>query len=652
MCFGVAALVSCKGSDDTAVNNNENNNVENNGGEENNSETPKEVTYVLDGENGKSGYEIAKETGFTGSFFEWLDHFTAEEDAEKVAALRELFTLKHELRVDENGDFKVLVLSDVQSCSTKINEETINNIRIVIDREDPDLVIFNGDNSYGMSNARLLKTYITNMAGYCEEKKIPWAHVYGNHDDQIVTSGYSAISKTAQQKVYENFDYCISKSGDPDIFGVGNYVIPVLTHDGSKIAFNIWALDSGGYRADPVPDVVQGGNYFYGIYQHIQQDQIDWYVESSRLLEDYNGGTVPAMMTFHIPLQEAYDAWMNRAESEWTGEKRENISSYAVNCGLFKEIVKRRDVKLIVNSHDHLNDFMAKYNGVKFCYTACIGTEVYHAKDMLGGRVVKYTTSNPKDFETYMSYVQERTPADDNNADANSLLLDMTIKDDNSVTNGATNGALLVSNDKASNPKTVKTDSTLNKKVVSFAGGKDYPSTFNLPGYDLHNDLFNGFSYEIMFKITDNSFTTNYVGILDYEESGGFGLNAYKSSTANSVELRAELASGTSAWNDIRYTAQLDKWYHVVFTYGNNTISLYINGELVGTKTITESMRMPTFANRSGEEYICIGGCAAAWISSNKSTGINGFTGDMAVCRIYSDALADTQIATLYNNVK
>ena len=166
MCFGVMALVSCGGSDDTTANNNENNNnnVENNGGEENNSETPKEVVYVLDGKDGKSGYQIAKESGFEGSVSEWLDHFTAEEDAEKVAKLRELFTLKHELRVDENGDFKVLVLSDVQSCSTKINEETINNIRIVIDREDPDLVIFNGDNSYGMSNARLLKTYITNMA--------------------------------------------------------------------------------------------------------------------------------------------------------------------------------------------------------------------------------------------------------------------------------------------------------------------------------------------------------------------------------------------------------------------------------------------------------------------------------------------------------
>ena len=638
---------------DNSIDNNTDNNTgdgTDNGGEGN---TSQEVTYVIEGADGKSGYQIALETGFTGTRDEWLDHFEGTEDAEKAATLRELFNVKHELRVDENGDFKVLVFSDVQSKSPNINAETIQNIKTVIDRENPDLVIFNGDNSYGMNSERLLKRYISNMAGYCEAKKIPWAHVYGNHDDQVVVSAYSGIPKEEQQAVYEGFDYCVSKDIDPDIFGVGNYVLPVFTHDGSKIAFNVWGLDSGGYVEEPIDNVVQGGNYFYGIYEYMQQDQLDWYSDTTELLSAFNGELTHGMMTFHIPLQETYNAWMGRnAGGEWTGEKRENISACAVNCGLYKEIIRHRDIKVIVNSHDHLNDFMAKYNGIKFCYTACVGTEVYHAKDMVGARAVVYSTEKPDDFDTYMSYVIEREVNNDNNTDTakSDIILDMTVNADNTVTNGAKDGKELVSHDYSSNIKLVKTDSAINKKVVSFTGNENTPSTYNLAASTLGNDLFDGFSYEVMFKVTANDFTSRYVGVLDYEESGGFGLDLYKTSDANTVEIHADFANGTSGWTTITHVINLNEWYHCVFTYDGASIALYVNGEKVNSLTAAGNMRLPTFASRGGEEYICIGACAQAWHSDAKSTGIYGFTGDIAICRIYSDTLSETAAKALYNN--
>ena len=163
-------------------------------------------------------------------------------DPEKAAKITELLNIKHELRVDENGKFKVLVLSDVQFNTANISKETLDNIKTVVSRENPDLVIFNGDNSSGLQREKDVKNYLRKMTQYLEENQIPWAHVFGNHDAELWRP---ALDKESQQAVYESFDYCVSKAGDEDLFGVGNFVLPVLEHDSDKIAFNIWCFDSG-----------------------------------------------------------------------------------------------------------------------------------------------------------------------------------------------------------------------------------------------------------------------------------------------------------------------------------------------------------------------------------------------------------------------
>lgn len=88
-------------------------------------------------------------------------------------------------------------------------------------------------------------------------------------------------------------------------------------------------------------------------------------------------------------------------------KKRDNISAHTQDVPLFDAAVEH-NILAIVNSHDHTNDFMVKYKGIRLCYTACIGTLYYHEKDMLGGRVVKFNSFDPDDVETYMSYVNER----------------------------------------------------------------------------------------------------------------------------------------------------------------------------------------------------------------------------------------------------
>ena len=328
---------------------------------------------------------------------------------EKAEKIRELLDLKHELRVNEDGSFKVLVLSDVQFNTASISKETRNNIETIVSREQPDLVIFNGDNSFAINHEKTMEKYVANMTRYLEENKIPWAHVYGNHDAE---PWRPALDRETQQEIYESFDYCVSKAGDEDLFGVGNFVLPVLEHDSDKIAFNIWCFDSGTgdiyTDAHAATDVTVGDNTFWSHYETMEMNQVEWFRESSALLEEYNDAPIPGMMAFHIPLQETYYAWAAKETDnlEWTGVKRENISAHAQDVPLF-EAAKENNILAIVNSHDHINDFMVKYQGIRLCYTACIGTYEYHADDLLGGRVVEFNTATPDDVNTYMSYVNQ-----------------------------------------------------------------------------------------------------------------------------------------------------------------------------------------------------------------------------------------------------
>ena len=583
-------------------------------------------------------------------------------DPEKAAKINELLNLKHELRVDENGDFKVLDLSDVQFEDPALNRETIDNIEKIVKREKPDLVIFNGDNSFAIKNVNDMKTYIKNMTIYLEEREIPWCHVYGNHDGE--TNAYwGSLTREEQQEIYEEFEYCVSKPGDEDLYGVGNFVLPVLEYDSDKIAFNVWCLDSGtarGVYADfPVYDpaihgndktdkhISVNGNTFFAHYEPMQQNQVDWFVESSALLEEYNGAPIPGMMAFHIPLQETYTAWTSKEalNLEWKGEKRDPISAHAQDVPLFAA-AKENNILAIVNSHDHINDFMVKYEGIRLCYTACIGNYQYHADDMLGGRVVKFNTADPTDVETYMSYVNERPEID-----ANSPILDLVINEDDTVSNKIVGRPTPTVVDYDGGFVKFIKDNDLDRRVISFGRENSYkedePSSINLDVTGLSNDFANGFAIEVMFKVNVGTFASNNVGIVDHEEGGGWGLNLYKSSDANKPVLKAEFAYG-GTWNTIEYTVEVGEWYHAVMTYDGTSVSLYINGELVKTDTLSAAYRAPDFGSNC---YVCIGACAQQWRGDGqgKATGKSGFMGDIADVNIYINPVTEAEIKAMYD---
>lgn len=324
------------------------------------------------------------------------------------AVLKAALESKHELRFDSNGNFKIMVLADLHLQAWGLSEGMANAIRTLLDREDPDLIIFTGDNvaDANVNTDEILKATLLQVVSYIEERKIPWMHVFGNHDAE---HGYT---KEQQQAVYESFDYCISKHGNEGLTGVGNYVVPVYGADGT-VKFAIWGLDSGAYlsaedKAALFPTESAFTDYPRAIYDYIHQDQIEWYVDISKRLQAANDGTpVPGLMAFHIPLQETYTAWVNREDLPHTGEKNEGVAASSYNSGLFAALHARGDVKAVVNGHDHINDFMVEYGGIKLCYSSTVSTNTYHDATMFGSRVFVINEQAPNEINTYMSYLNK-----------------------------------------------------------------------------------------------------------------------------------------------------------------------------------------------------------------------------------------------------
>ncbi|MBO4983243.1 MAG: metallophosphoesterase [Clostridia bacterium] len=307
----------------------------------------------------------------------------------------ELLKSKHKLYYNDDGSFRVMVLADLHIQSSSDTTQIEERIKFLVDKEQPNLVIFTGDNIIRAGSEEVLKNCINKMVSYIEEKQIPWCHVYGNHDRE------GALSNEQQQAIYETYEYCISKDVE-ELSGVGNYVHGIYNKDGS-LGSVIYFLDSGT------------GNGTYS-YDYIQDDQIAWYKQTSELLQKYNGGNaVKGIMAFHIPLIENQYAYNNRDNKEivyeYDGDRYEPICSSTYDTNLVETILTRGDVKAIVTGHDHNNTYMYNYLGIKLCSAPTISKLGYsNSEAHEGSRIFDLTVD---DVTTFISYTNEKLSGDD-----------------------------------------------------------------------------------------------------------------------------------------------------------------------------------------------------------------------------------------------
>jgi hypothetical protein len=288
------------------------------------------------------------------------------------------------LRMNADGKFKIVQIADthmvtgVGVCKDAIDAEgkplresdadplTVKFIGEVLDREKPDLVILTGDNVH--HNVLDTQTALFKVVAPIIKRQIPWAVVFGNHDDEgkwalsrkwcFVFTNLHADKKLAgktQMEIFQDLPYSLCQSGPANVDGVGNYYLQIIgAAPSTRPVATIYLLDSHGQ----IPNTAKvNGN---PDYEPIKQGQVGWFWSTSQALRksrEASGDTNSfhtSIVFQHIPLPEFGDPKLIM-HAGCRGEPTEGPSENTY----FYDALVGAGVSAMACGHDHVNDFCA-----------------------------------------------------------------------------------------------------------------------------------------------------------------------------------------------------------------------------------------------------------------------------------------------------
>jgi hypothetical protein len=280
-------------------------------------------------------------------------------------ALGQVQAAKPELKFRREGTFKIVQFSDIQD-GAKLDPRATALMDKILDTEQPDFVVVTGDciAGYAIKSADEVRQAIACVAAPMEKRKIAWAITFGNHDAEHQPK--SKLGKEDMIRIYQSYPCNLNVRGEKKIHGVGNTDLLVKGKDGNP-AFCLWLIDSNMYAPKAV-----------GPYDWIHTDQVNWYVKTSEGLEARYGHRIPGIMYFHIPIREFIDMVK---DGKAVGDRREDEGCAKINSGLLAAVVDRGDVNGIFCGHEHTNNYVGEWMGVRLGYDAAIGYASYNVKD-------------------------------------------------------------------------------------------------------------------------------------------------------------------------------------------------------------------------------------------------------------------------------
>lgn len=287
------------------------------------------------------------------------------------------------LSFSDKGTFRVVQFNDTQD-NHRTDVRTIQLMERTLDQEEPDFAVINGDVINGdMTTAQQVRQALNHVVLPMEERGIPWAVTFGNHDEDSVPA--TGMTEPKIREFLAGYRHNLNDTAR-GVSGDSNQVLTVSASGGRGPGFALWLLDSGRYS----PEKVAGQEIEEYTYETIHADQVAWYRNESLALERRAGAPVPGLMFFHIPLWEHRHMWYG-SPTEWTeeahaeavtkhavvGERHEREYTAQFNPGLFLAALERGDVKGIFCGHDHINTYAGNYFGIQLGYGPGTGFGTY-----------------------------------------------------------------------------------------------------------------------------------------------------------------------------------------------------------------------------------------------------------------------------------
>ena len=305
----------------------------------------------------------------------------------------------------KNGTFKIMQIADAQELPPHAAPDTVRLIRMAIEAEKPDLVVFTGDQLYGITpkiwSDRFAGRVLSELLEPVAFADVPFAVTFGNHDEEC------GVPNRDLAKLFEPYPRYVpgERRSDDD---PGTFRVPVYGADGS-VKTDVFVFDSHG-------SVTSGRS------DGVEDEQLLWF-ESVRGAERKDGAEAPPALVFqHIPCPEYYNV-VNRV----TKGAKDAVEAFGSRKGRFYALpdeirekggfmgespsvaggaefgVLKADggVFAIAAGHDHKNSFVAPYEGIDLIYTQCAGFHVYGPFLKRGVRMFVLNEDDPAAYTTY-----------------------------------------------------------------------------------------------------------------------------------------------------------------------------------------------------------------------------------------------------------
>lgn len=312
------------------------------------------------------------------------------------------------LSFNADGKFKILMINDTQDVGKGNDERTVKFINAALDAENPDLVVFVGDqlsDMYPNATKADFELALKHILQPLEDRGIPFMATLGNHDhDREAT-----LVEDEQYEIYNSYSMCINGDNGTDHF---TFSAPVYGTDGS-MKFNIYMMDTNNKAAT-------------GGYAGINAEQLAWYNEMSAQLKAENGGeAMPSLLFQHVPVKEIYtllrecrwntdDAIYSRRDKKWYTVETDLLTedggklgeapcseNFDNITGQYQAWLENGDIMGAFFAHDHVNNFVGKNaDGIVMGYNGGTGFRAYGNGDQRSIRVFELDENDVTNYTT------------------------------------------------------------------------------------------------------------------------------------------------------------------------------------------------------------------------------------------------------------
>jgi hypothetical protein len=303
--------------------------------------------------------------------------------------------------VEGGRDIRVLQLSDMQIIDSsqmrtsdrlnaegvavwapaKMYENCFKYIEQSIKRTNPDLIVITGDIVYGEFDDA--GTTLTAIIDYMDSFEIPWAALWGNHDNESA----KGVEWQCQQLI--DSEYCLFKRGA--LTGNSNYTIGIRQN--GALARVVYLLDSNGCCNTTDESVKKAVGF--------GTDQITWMNGVGTSVKTFMGRAVPSLAFWHIATTD-----FNTALSKYGAPTPpsppftigETIIAQDGDFGCMSEgfknpfevnglcdVLKNCGIDGVFVGHNHLINTSILYGGIRWTFGLKTGIYDRYTERQLGG---------------------------------------------------------------------------------------------------------------------------------------------------------------------------------------------------------------------------------------------------------------------------